>query len=160
MKLTDLHKQKIQVNESLQQLDKDYKKQKTELEKQLKELSQKINLESKGISVDRIQSALTLLSIRGEYKQTEKRDEVVESSVKDLLNGSKHLKEKYFGVKIYSGFGEQREDHKYGYGPRHGNIVFAIGLKVTDRELTDSEVEDCLYLLTNIEEYTNSLVVS
>ena len=40
----------------------------------------------------------------------------------------------YFGVKIYSGFGEQREDHEYGFGPKHGSTVFAVGLREPKRE--------------------------
>ena len=33
----------------------------------------------------------------------------------------------YIGVKNYAGFGDQREDHGYCYGPKHGTIVFEIG---------------------------------
>ena len=34
---------------------------------------------------------------------------------------------RYLGIKNYAGFGDQREDHEYGYGPKHGGIVFLIG---------------------------------
>jgi hypothetical protein len=37
------------------------------------------------------------------------------------------LRKEYFGIKNYAGFGDQREDHPYGYGPKHGSIVFRIG---------------------------------
>jgi hypothetical protein len=42
-------------------------------------------------------------------------------------------------------------------GPRHGHIIFSIGLKrdVRNRDpqlLTDEEREACVYLLTNLEQ--------
>lgn len=37
------------------------------------------------------------------------------------------LKGRYLGIKNYAGFGDQREDHEYGFGPKHGSIVFSIG---------------------------------
>jgi hypothetical protein len=37
------------------------------------------------------------------------------------------LKTEYLGIKNYAAFGDQREDHTYGMGPRHGTIVFSIG---------------------------------
>lgn len=38
------------------------------------------------------------------------------------------LTDQFYGVKNYDGFYHQRTDCEYGYGPRHGSIVFAIGL--------------------------------
>lgn len=37
------------------------------------------------------------------------------------------LSREYFGIKNYATFGDQREDHSYGFGPKHGTIVFRIG---------------------------------
>lgn len=42
-------------------------------------------------------------------------------------NPSEALKTRYLGIKNYASFGDQREDHEYGYGPKHGTIVFRIG---------------------------------
>lgn len=33
----------------------------------------------------------------------------------------------YLGIKNYAHFGDQREDHQYGFCPAHGCIVFSIG---------------------------------
>lgn len=41
-------------------------------------------------------------------------------------DGDSALKETYVGVKNYAHFGDQREDHQDGYGPKHGTIVFSI----------------------------------
>lgn len=42
-------------------------------------------------------------------------------------NGKTALQHQYLGVKNYAGFGDQGCDCEYGYGPRHGHIVFSIG---------------------------------
>lgn len=53
----------------------------------------------------------------------------------------------YFGIKNYAGFGDQREDHEYGYGPRHGSIVFRI--ERTDEALRTRKAldADAIYYL-------------
>ena len=37
-----------------------------------------------------------------------------------------------------------REDHKYGYGPRHGSTVFEIGLRDPSHTFSDYDIEVCL----------------
>lgn len=56
---------------------------------------------------------------------------VREKAIEDALaaiaaDGKTALVERYIGVKVYAGFGDQREDHLYGQSPRHGDIVFRI----------------------------------
>lgn len=41
-------------------------------------------------------------------------------------DGTKALAGQFIGVKNYDGFGDQREDYRYGCCPRHGSIVFSI----------------------------------
>lgn len=51
----------------------------------------------------------------------------------------------YLGIKNYAGFGDQREDHNYGMGPKHGTIVFEIGR--TDAARKQLLGSDAVYLL-------------
>jgi hypothetical protein len=55
----------------------------------------------------------------------------------------------YFGCKDYDRWSHQREDCQYGYGPRHGSIVFAIELRQEHRNegLTEQQRNDCIYYL-------------
>jgi len=68
----------------------------------------------------------------------------------------------YFGIKNYSGFGDQRSDHQYGYGPRHGGIVFKIGLhgKHRNTDLTPEQRNACIYYLRNLERIQNAQVAA
>lgn len=54
----------------------------------------------------------------------------------------------YFGVKRYSGFGDQGSDHDHGMGPRHGNIVFRVDRRRNRETYKPVEVsEDGIYLM-------------
>ncbi len=52
-----------------------------------------------------------------------------------------------YGTKNYDGFKHQRCDSKYGFGPRHGIVVFSVGLKSREAEPTASERAACIYYL-------------
>lgn len=55
----------------------------------------------------------------------------------------------YFGCKNYDRWSHKREDCQYGYGPRHGSIVFAIELREEHRNkgLSEQQRSDCIYYL-------------
>lgn len=72
-----------------------------------------------------------------------------------IIRGGRSLLTRYIGMKRYDGF-YQREDHTYGYGPKHGSIVWRVGLTREVRErfyadpdatLTEDEQEVALALL-------------
>lgn len=72
-----------------------------------------------------------------------------------LIRGGRPLVERYIGMKRYDGY-YQREDHTYGYGPKHGGIVFQVSLKPEvrsrlrdnpDATLSPDEIEAGLALL-------------
>jgi hypothetical protein len=63
------------------------------------------------------------------------------------FNNSTALTTHYIGVKIYAGFGYQREDHEYGRCPRHGSIVFSIGRRKDDKGQFIPLDKDSIYLL-------------
>lgn len=67
------------------------------------------------------------IEIKG-FCNTIKREELIENAISALQNNPDDwAKKMYYGIKNYASFGDQREDHEYGYGPRHGTIVFSIG---------------------------------
>lgn len=81
------------------------------------------------------------------------RAHLVEDARGDLAAGGIRLWRQYFGIKNFEGFGDQRCDCEYGMGPRHGSIVFSVGLsrEVRSRqELLAVEIDDALYLLTGL----------
>jgi hypothetical protein len=126
----------------------------------LKELSERTALLSIGVDVGRMDRALKVLWVEGDPTKVvqgngfspyaaKARSDALAYAKRLLAESPATLQGRYIGVKNYSGFGDQREDHQYGMGPRHGDIVFRIGLTHEAREqgLTPEEVEDALYFL-------------
>lgn len=105
---------------------------------------------SGGLDLEKVGLAETVIGIRGDYTETTQRKKVVQAAISDVAKGCSHLKNQYFGVKVYSGFGEQLAHHEYGYGPKHGSIVFAVQLK-NKSGLSEEEAEAAVYYLLNIE---------
>lgn len=57
------------------------------------------------------------------------RQVAIYDSILKLQSNPGWFDNNYIGVKNYSVFGDQREDHEYGRGPKHGSIVFRIEIK-------------------------------
>jgi hypothetical protein len=102
-----------------------------------------------GIDIEKILEAEKILAIRG---LKEEYDEgVVKRCIAEIASGGKALHREYFGVKNYERFIHQGSNCEYGYGPRHGYIVFSIGLKNPKNLLSNNQVEQCLYYLNVIQ---------
>lgn len=97
----------------------------------------------KPLDIARCWRGMQQLEIRGSA-----RPAVIEDAI-TLIQRNPHgaLRQEYLGVKNYAGFGDQRENHSYGFGPKHGHIVFRIGL--TDAWLKGDKAldADAVYLL-------------
>ena len=113
---------------------------------EIKRLEDELSLLVKSLDTDKIDVAIKILYLRMSNRGYK---DLIKLAIDDLLNGCKHMKYEYFGAKDYDGFRNQREDHKYGCGPRHGSTVFALGLNNPQKELTPEEIECCLYYLYN-----------
>jgi hypothetical protein len=116
--------------------------EKEELEKTRNHL----NLLFLNIDTDKYARAEKLIYIS--YEGNRINPDLVNLAVSDVLSGAKNLKTEYYGMKRYAGY-FQESHHRYGCGPRHGTVVQSIGLKGenTNREYTDQEIEDMLYML-------------
>lgn len=93
-----------------------------------------------------------VILIRGDLARA--AENAVEDAIVELTTGCPKLRKEYIGVKDYDRFIGQREDHKYGYGPAHGYIVFAIELTpeardrlMTGGELTTEEIAEAVAML-------------
>lgn len=84
----------------------------------------------------------------------DKRVFLIGVAVNDVATAADQMKRRYFGLKDYDQWSHQREDHEYGMGPRHGSIVFRIGLTDEARKepgLTMQQRDDAIYYLRNLE---------
>jgi len=149
--LLQLQKKLIELEKEIASEQKEYNLKLRKLYDNKLELKAEIGLYKKSLDVDKIKLAETLIKCKHEPSTSEARIECVGSAIEDFTKEEMVLTKKYFGVKYYSGFGEQRSDHFYRYVPTHGSIVFSIKLLKKDVKLTDEEREACLYYLYNLE---------
>ena len=69
---------------------------------------------------------------------SKERLNIIERAITEIQSSPETaLSEKFFGVKSYAGFGDQECDLNYGYGPRHGSIVFCIGRADLKNKITN-----------------------
>lgn len=137
------------------------KKEEARLRTAIKVADAAVRVGAEGFDLDRIALAESVLAVRGNYaKAGQDRAGVVRDAVAQIATGEKQgyrgLWREAFNTKDYSGWHGQRSDHEYGFGPRHGSIIFSVGLRLEVRnrdpqELTDAEKEACVYYLTNLE---------
>lgn len=109
------------------------------------------------IDVGRCRRAMRNLYIQGEPGTTggpDSRGKMLEDAIASIqADGVKAMSAGYFGIKNYSGFGDQRSDCEYGMGPRHGHIVFSIGRTAEGRKGGVQLGEDEVYLLECVRDF-------
>lgn len=107
-----------------------------------------------GVDLERLNHGQHVIYVSGDYRKIGGESATCIADAKaDLAAGAPKLKREYFGAKNYAHWTGQRCDCSYGCGPRHGYIVFEIGLTRAAREmeLTSEMLEDALYVLANID---------
>ena len=97
------------------------------------------------IDIDRCRRAMKNLDIYG-FPDTIERRLLIEETIRRIQESEKNLlKNTYLGIKRYAGFGDQREEYSYGFGPVHGVLVFSI--KRTHQGKSTIFGKDEIYLL-------------
>lgn len=97
------------------------------------------------IDINRCSLAMKDIYVKG-LCSSPVREAAIASAISQIqANPAGALKKQYVGVKNYATFGDQREDHEYNFGPRHGSIVFSIGRKRPQESVTLGA--DHIYLL-------------
>lgn len=128
------------------------------MNQQMAKIKRDISLCKSSVDVNKINHAMGLLYLqfpiqRNYYGGPEKvlpiYSTLIDAAKEDLSSGVNKLKTEYIGQKRYEEF-DQRTDCKYGYGPSHGSIYQRIGLRNPGKDLSDYDIECCLYLLENI----------
>jgi len=139
---------------------KEYKETLESMNAELKTLEDELKMRYEGIQPDYIKIAREVLYVDGiEHLGEGETRSCVSDAVQDILDGFKKLKREYFGAKNYDRWVGQRSDHEYGYGPRHGSIIFKIGLTTEYRnaveQITEEQINACLYYLRNLDKLAN-----
>lgn len=107
-----------------------------EMSEALYRMAHKVNLD-----IPKFMQALHYIEVRNpaEFNPKHPEDLKLLDDAMDWFAGTEkqyatNLVKEFMGVKNYDGFYHQRTDCQYGYGPRHGSIVFSIGLSRNVRE--------------------------
>ena len=135
------------------------------LNKKISHVVRIIGLSQQNLDTGKILCAESILAIHGLYIHAgNDRNSVIKDAIRWFIDGKicyengeinyyKDLRRHYFGTKSYDRWYGQRTDCEYGYGPRHGYIMFSVGLKheFRDHVFTPEEIEACVYYLNAIE---------
>lgn len=152
MSIASRIKEREKASNDLKDFEKGVIERREILRRELIEKCESVSLELNGLDSDRVERAMRVISIQGSYAMGgADRESARAAAVKCLAQeGGKALRSEYFGTKSYDRWVGQRSDHAYGMCPSHGYIIFAIGLRVRDRDLTPEEIDDALYYLENM----------
>ncbi|CAH2606465.1 conserved protein of unknown function (plasmid) [Rhodovastum atsumiense] len=129
-----------------------------QLRTRIGELQTEIRCLEAGIDLAKVALAETVLYVHGEFDRAgEDRDGARQDAINwfaacQPATGYGSLRHEYFGTKSYDRWRGQRSNHEYGYGPRHGSIIFEIGLLASarKRDLTADEREAAVYYLVHL----------
>ena len=155
MEISTIISERQSLQKELAELTRQYKKQKAALSARIEELKGKEELVAKGFDLEKVELGRSLIFVKGNpYALTDgihtQEETIAECAIADILDGCKHLKEKFFGNKRYEGF-YQRCDCKYHYWPTYGYIEDEISLCDPDRiPETPEEIEAAIYYIQTL----------
>jgi len=155
MLLTQLLREREQLEESLTVLTEEYLGLKNKLTSEIAQIGTEIEQCNNGLDVDKIKLAETVIRVtKSSYTTRPKVEECIKSAIRKIVeDGGGTLWKEYIGLKDYAHWSDQRSDHPYCMGPKHGDITFRIGLtdSVLSRDpqvLTYEEIDAVAYYLT------------
>jgi len=129
----------------------------------IRHYAEKIELGHADLDPEKVALAETIIVVSDYHKGGAEWYSCVRDAIKQFSTGErvgpyKDLWKEFFGTKDYARWIGQRCDCAYGYGPRHGSIVFRIAVRDEVRktrkqsDLTPEEVEAVLHYLYNLKE--------
>lgn len=151
MNLTELVQKLSEAKKKKLQLMNQYQINLSSINSEISTISKHLSITNVGLDLEMVNRGMLVIEF-GETKGIDERNKCVNDAISDLAGGAKKLNERYFGTKDYAHWNDQREDHEYGYGPKHGSIVFRVGLRreYLRKELTPEDIECAIYCLLNI----------
>lgn len=145
--LTALANEKVQHNQTV-----------AGIRRSLETVNAAILLAMAGFDEAKLKVAESVLDVFGDYSRAgDDRAMVLEQAVEQVLAKGGRLKVRFLGTKNYDRWHGQGVEIEYGCGPKHGWVIFRVGLKEAVRRragtevLTEEEVEAAIYYLRNLE---------
>lgn len=149
MSLIVLNAELVALKKRLEALETNYQRGKKEIEKDIKAVQQDITFITAELDIGKIRLAETVFEFEGDPRKYPEAAKAIADAKAEIAASDKPLQKRYIGLKDYAHWIGQREDHKYGYGPSHGSIVFRIGVRrgVIGEPLSKGVREAALYYL-------------
>lgn len=134
----------------------DHKKRLEALEGELEIVEAERKHALAGTDPDTLRLAQHVVYVRGRLEDNYNQW-VVDTAVSDIAAGAPRLATEYIGVKNYAQFRHQDCSGPYHTGPKHGTVVFSVGLTEKARkrladggELTAEEKDAAIKYLSNL----------
>ncbi len=143
------------VRERIKAHDETATAERKRLEKALSDVGHQIGCAKAGLDLDVIARGLEIIKVSGSYTRGgQDRASVIRDAIDWLATGKcaayQGLHQSDYGTKNYDRWSGQRSDHEWG-GPKHGCMVFEIGLRDRKQEMTAEQRDAAIYFLLNIE---------
>ena len=165
--LVELTKLLHLYNLQMQQVREEFDKQQKELKSKIQEVQTQIKMLNSGLDLGKIRSAEAIIYVAGKYlnggtaRNTVINDVIAWFCELEPVNYP-NLWQRYAATKDYDRWSGQRQDCEYGFVPKHGRIVFEIGIHRDLRQawpadtkpshaFAPSDIEAVVYYLNNIE---------
>lgn len=155
MNLTEAHRKLAGARNERKRLTEQHTRDMRQIGREETEAKNAIALAASSLDTDKIALGQNILVVSGDWTRAGcDRKAAMDKAVEDLaLNGAAVLRTRYFGTKNYDRWNGQLVCVEYGMAPRHGHVVFRIGMAESARKrpLTPEETEAALYLLAHLE---------
>lgn len=164
--LADLERATIELRQSIQAEATRHSETMQRLNAELASLSVRAKMMIANIDPDKIEQAKCIVDVRGIYAKAGEDREIQRcAAIAAILAGGERLRHEYFGTKDYAHWHGQAANHAYGMSPRHGSIIFSIGLTAEVRKrpapmLTEQEIEATVHYLRNLEAVQNAASIA
>lgn len=155
--ITEMERRKAELRAAMKAEDERHTKVVHGLKDEYRLAEERIQLSAGGLDEAKIDHAEHVLYVMGSYADAgSERAVAMENAKAAILAGGGTLFQEYQGTKSYDRWHGQWIACDYGYGPKHGSVIFSIGLtdatrKREPKKLDDQEIESCLYYLNNLE---------
>lgn len=111
-----------------------------------------------GLNDELILLAEHIIYVSGDFASAgDEKNWAVNKAIAELTAGGGLLFREYVGTKNYAHWHGQGASHPYGYGPKHGSMIFSIGLHAPvrariEKKISDEEASAAIYYLRNLVE--------
>jgi hypothetical protein len=145
-RLQELYARRKEINENYETL-----KKANDYEIQVQISYRDLLLEN--IDIDKVKTATALVYVSGlKWVGCGDTIDAIDDAIADAVIGFAKLRKEFIGCKNYDRFTCQRSDHPYGYGPKHGSIVFRIELLDKLYSCSDEQLDCCIYFLQKLKQ--------